>query len=77
MSRDTTLQSDIGKANAITKEGVFKRADSAFRNHVAKDTEFLPEKGESWTFIMEFVTKFNREIPPLRVLRMPCVRVYL
>ena len=47
MSRDTTLQSDIGKANAIDKDGSFKRADSAFRSHVLKGGEFAPEKGMS------------------------------
>ena len=47
MSRDTTLQSDIGKANAIAKDGAFKRVDAAFRNHVTKSGQFAPEKGMS------------------------------
>lgn len=45
MPRDTTLQSDIGKANAIDKDGSFKRVDAAFRSHVFKGGVFAPEKG--------------------------------
>jgi hypothetical protein len=45
MARDTTLQSDIGKANAIASDGSFKRVDASFRSHVSKGGEFAPEKG--------------------------------
>ena len=45
MSRDTTLQSDIGKANSVDKDGSFKRLDASFRSHVSKGSEFAPEKG--------------------------------
>jgi len=52
MPRDTTLQADIGKANAVDpKDGAFKRADASFRNHVAKGGQFTPEKGRYHLYV--------------------------
>ncbi|KAF8591298.1 glutathione S-transferase [Ramaria rubella] len=50
MPRDTTLQSDIGKAT-VDKDGSFKRLDAAFRNHVKKGAEFAPEKGRYHLYV--------------------------
>jgi len=52
MSRDTTLQSDIGKANAVDpKDGSFKRVDAAFRDHVKAGSQFAPEKGRYHLYV--------------------------
>jgi putative glutathione S-transferase len=41
-TKDTTLQSDIGKMKTET-DGSFKRADASFRNMIAKGSRFEPE----------------------------------
>jgi len=41
-AKDTTLQSDISKMKT-EPDGSFKRADSSFRNTIAKDSQFEPE----------------------------------
>ena len=43
-TKDTTLQSDISKMKT-EPDGSFKRADSSFRNTIAKDSQFEPEIG--------------------------------
>ncbi|KAF8521012.1 glutathione S-transferase [Gautieria morchelliformis] len=52
MSRDTTLQSDIGQLNrVISPDGTFKRKDATFRSHVLKGGEFAPEKGRYHLYV--------------------------
>ena len=47
-TKDTTLQSDISKMKTEV-DGSFKRADSSFRNMIAKDSQFEPEIGRGFS----------------------------
>ena len=50
-TKDTSLQSDISKMKT-EPDGSFKRADSSFRNTIAKDSQFKPEIGGFQFFML-------------------------
>ena len=62
-AKDTTLQSDISKMK-VEADGSFKRADSSFRNTIAKGSRFEPEKGGfqcfMWLFLAEILVYLDR-----------------